>query len=446
VGVRAMFGFNSTKEDSGLDPEEAIASYYPGPNSIPWHPGEMKAPHLYKVTFIGPAGAGKSSIVNRLVAHTFDSSYRATRQASQLFWRHVLKDTGNDIMFEIEDTPGVTAGLTEGGELQPQGLSEVDLLLRPLLWFEKRRKDKDTKSKKSDESEPLLPGGRPQIVKGGGSKGGGLANFSANAKALAAQAYASTSAAFASGAPQRANPIGDDRKRMGFVVVADLSSEASFEAAYAIIDRIFVRLQFDSKGDPMTCPAAVILVGNKSDLRSGQRAMPPEDELRREILSNYENPRADPRHNVLYVECSAQTNVGLEQVMLESLERIRQLPTRNRIRTSRYRAVGYFAHVKRKIFECCPWCFEFEMALKVFKAKVLNPCMAKLGLYKVFCECVPAKKVVRAIMKAYTQMCAFRWLCDWCPPFIIKFRKQTTASEEEAEVEQDNQDQQQDEA
>jgi len=80
------------------------------------------------------------------------------------------------------------------------------------------------------------------------------------------------------------------------------------------------------------------------------------------------------------------------------------------------------------------------MSLKVFKAKVLNPCMAKLGLYKVFCECQPAKKMVRAITKAYAGLCAFRWLCDWCPPFIIKFRKQTTASEEEAEVEQDAQD------
>ena len=36
------------------------------------------------------------------------------------------------------------------------------------------------------------------------------------------------------GSRHRSNPIGEDRKRMGFVIVADVSSENSFKVAFAI--------------------------------------------------------------------------------------------------------------------------------------------------------------------------------------------------------------------
>jgi hypothetical protein len=141
----------------------------------------------------------------------------------------------------------------------------------------------------------------------------------------------------------------------------------------------------------MTCPVSMVIVGNKSDLRGnrrqvrrapwttnalprmrswlwllrswscllrswlcllplrpppplrwshrrGRRDAPPqvpsEAELRAEITSRYYSPHAEPRHSVEYVECSAQTNVGLESVMLTSLNRIRMLPSRSRIRTA----------------------------------------------------------------------------------------------------------------
>ena len=119
----------------------------------------------------------------------------------------------------------------------------------------------------------------------------------------------------------RANPIGEDRKRMGFIVVADVSSENSFTVAYAIVDKIFERLQFDVS-DSMTCPVAIVIVGNKSDLRGSRREAAPEAELRADIYNRYYNRAAEPRHSVEYVECSAQTNVGLEQVMVTALHRI----------------------------------------------------------------------------------------------------------------------------
>ena len=171
------------KEDTTLNPEEQMISIKRGVNSIPWHPGTMGAPYVYKVTLLGACNAGKSSIAHRLVAHTFDPSYRATRTPSQLFWRHAFNDAdfakmpnpermdpfflGRDIMVELEDTPGITPEISPSGELQARGRYEVEQLLKPLCWFEKLRKDKEaTKADPSAESNPLLPGpgGGPRVT------------------------------------------------------------------------------------------------------------------------------------------------------------------------------------------------------------------------------------------------------------------------------------------
>ncbi len=153
------------KEDHTLDPMEPMISMKRGANSVPWHPGTMGPPFIYKVTLLGACGAGKSSLAHRLVAHTFDPTYRATRQPAQLFWRHTEAATGRDIMMEIEDTPGISPETSESGELSARGRYEAEQLLWPLVWFEKRRRDKDTKrtSKAADESNPLLPGGGPRL-------------------------------------------------------------------------------------------------------------------------------------------------------------------------------------------------------------------------------------------------------------------------------------------
>jgi GTPase SAR1 family protein len=296
----------------GLDPEEPVLAIERGIHAVPWHPADMKSPYIYKLCLIGPCGAGKSSIAHRLVAHTFDPACKPTRAPSQLFWRHFEKVTGRDIMVELEDTPGVQAHTTESGELTPAGLVELDQLLKPLVWFERRRRDRLGKAviAEADETQPLVSSAK------GGKKvqreNGGLSGMRKSMGAFAGSVAYMTADAFGSG-PQRPNPIGEDRKRLGFLIVADLGSRSSFDTAHAIVDRIFARLQFDTN-DPMTCPVAVIIVGNKSDLRGRHREMEEEEALRKEILHRYENRHASPPHNVLYVECSAQTNSGLDAV------------------------------------------------------------------------------------------------------------------------------------
>ena len=313
-------------EDGSLDKNEAILWMKPGMHSTPWHPATMSAPFIYKICLMGPCGSGKSSFAHRLVAHTFDPGHRPTRATAQLFWRHFEQATGHDIMVELEDTPGI---LAESGELQHEGMTEVEQLLTPLVWFEKRRGDAEDvrATNASDETHPLLPSGAPRVSSAvGGRKArrddtgmGGLSQSMG-------EFYARTTEVLGS-STQRANPIGEDRKRMGFGVVADLSSRASFDAAHAIVDRIFERLQFDLN-DPIACPVSIVIAGNKSDLRNGQRAMASESELRAEIESRYENRRVTPPQNVLYIECSARTNRGLEQVRLQALNKSAQ-PARN---------------------------------------------------------------------------------------------------------------------
>ena len=187
------------EKDNTLDPEEPMISMKRGVNSVPWHPGTMGPPYIYKVTLLGACDTGKSSIANRLVAHTFDSTYRATRQPAQLFWRHTETTTGRDIMMEIEDTPGVTPEVSDSGELTARGRHEVEQLLKPLVWFEKRRKDKDSKRvSTSDESSTLLSGGTPRVsaaVSGAKVHGenGGLAGLSKAVNNLAGNIAALTS-------------------------------------------------------------------------------------------------------------------------------------------------------------------------------------------------------------------------------------------------------------
>ena len=143
------------------------------------------------------------------------------------------------------------------------------------------------------------------------AKPGALAQMSASMGSAMGELVAGVTGG---AAPARSNPIGTDRKRMGFVVVADVSSSASFEAAYGIIDRLFDRLQWDV-ADQIACPVSVVIAGNKSDVRGKRREVEPEPELRSEILRRYENPTTEPRHQVSYVECSALTNEGLEQAL-----------------------------------------------------------------------------------------------------------------------------------
>jgi len=229
-----MAVFGETEEDRSLDPKEPILSYLRGPNSVPWHPGTMKAPWMYKICFLGPVGSGKSSMCHRLVAHTFDPTYRPSRAPSQLFWRTTEAATGKDLMFEIEDYPGVSQETSRSGDLSLQAKKEIMAMLYPLCWFEKRREDKEGKSRfetAAAEANPLLPGGAPKITKSSSKRGSGLSNMKSALGGLAAGLASLTAEAMGMGEPDQTNPIGVDRKRMGFVIVADVSSDASFRAA-----------------------------------------------------------------------------------------------------------------------------------------------------------------------------------------------------------------------
>jgi len=428
------------KEDTTLDPNEAMLSMKRGLNSVPWHPASMSAPYIYKVTLLGACGTGKSSFAHRLVAHTFDSTYRASRAPAQLFWRHTEVATGRDIMMEIEDMPGVTPEVSPSEELTHRGRAEVEKLLYPLCWFEKRRKDKEgaKRDPRLDEQNPLLPGGGVKVASSSSGKkrggGGGLGDLSKSMSSMAAQAGALASSAFGGAESKLANPIGEDRKRMGFIILADLSSNKSFAVAYAIVDRLFDRLQFDVS-DNMTAPVSVVIAGNKCDLRGNRREAPPEAAIRAEIQGRYYNRHSEPQFAVDYVECSAQTNYNLDTVMLTSLERIRMLPTRNRIRSSRMRATGFFATFKKNLYACCPQCFEIEECCKFTFRSILRPCFKKLGLYSLIFECKPCMKVMKFFTSLISTLFAFRWLCDWCPPFVLRLRKEVTAEEEDAEAE-----------
>lgn len=99
----------------------------------------MAAPYTYKICMLGARTAGKSSIVHRLIARTIDPAYRPTRHPSQLFWR--TQWAGRDILIEIEDTPGIAAATSSSGDLTTEALRDMELLLKPLMWFEKRRKE-----------------------------------------------------------------------------------------------------------------------------------------------------------------------------------------------------------------------------------------------------------------------------------------------------------------
>merc|ERR1719149_159503 len=99
-------------------------------------------------------------------------------------------------------------------------------------------------------------------------------------------AISSLSEGKAPGAKKKAhekNPISDERKRMGFVVIADVSSKMSYNTAFAVIDRIFDRLSFDTS-DSISCPAAVMIVGNKCDMVGGRDMdLGPPDVIKQQI-------------------------------------------------------------------------------------------------------------------------------------------------------------------
>ena len=260
----------SDPSDDGLDPNEPVVANKPGPHATPWHPSKMSSPPVYKFCLLGGRSSGKSALVYRLTSRSFDINYQPTRAATQLFTK--LSQGAHEFLLEIEDSPGIP------GEHADAALSS---LLRSLVWFEKRRRDRD------EEPPAKLNGPDPL-----------------------------------------ANAIASARKRMGFVVVANVDSASAFAQAHTIIERVFDRIEYDPHEDGISSPVAIVLVGTKADRSRSQREASPEVELRQEIQRRYAG-------SVGYLECSAAENVGIKEVFLEAVRRTRGLPQRHQIRAAR---------------------------------------------------------------------------------------------------------------
>ena len=150
--------------------------------------------------------------------------------------------------------------------------------------------------------------------------------------------------------PLETNPISDERKRMGFVVIADVSSKMSYNTAFAVIDRIFDRLMFN-RDDQIRCPVAVVIAGCKSDLRTCTPGLPSEATMRHQVEARYEN--FDKQlFNVTFAECSALTGRGVEALLLHAAGQTHAVPHRAQIESAcQYNAGGQRKSVQRSLLE-----------------------------------------------------------------------------------------------
>ena len=306
--------------------------------------------------------------------------------------------------------------------------------------FEKYKRDKDKKNvgttPVSTEGTPLMgPGGLPA----GKPKGKTAAEKAKEKMAGVFGSLASLAEGKAPGAKKKANeknPISDERKRMGFVVIADVSSKMSYNTAFAIIDKIFDRLSFDTS-DSISCPAAVMIVGNKCDMVGGRDPdLGPPEVIKEQVQERFANVEMKLT-NVTYCECSARTNVGLEPFMLQMLKQIHEVPQRAQIKAARLAESGTLGKLKRKLFTMFPILFEVEDWLKKINAGYVQPFLKKLGIIDFFFGVdglVP--KTIKKAKQAWVHIIKFRWICAWCPPFVRKLKKPIDQDEEEALAEE----------
>ena len=306
--------------------------------------------------------------------------------------------------------------------------------------FEKYKRDKDKKAggtaPVSTEGTPLMgPGGLPA----GKAKGKSASEKLKDKMAEMFAAASSLSEGKVPGAKKKAhekNPISDERKRMGFVVIADVSSKMSYNTAFAIIDKIFDRLSFDTS-DSISCPAAVMIVGNKCDMVGGRDPdLGPPEVIKEQVQERFANVEMK-LNNVTYCECSSRTNIGLEPFMLQMLQQIHEVPQRAHIKAARLSETGALGKLKRKLFTMFPILFEVEDWVKKINAGYVQPFLKKLGIIDFFFGVdglVP--KSIKKAKQGWVHLIKFRWICGWCPPFVRKLKKPIDQDEEEALAEE----------
>lgn len=86
-----------------------------------------------------------------------------------------------------------------------------------------------------------------------------------------------------------------------------------------------------------------------------------------------------------------------------------------------------------------PPCPRFPGSRALFccrRAGVIKPCLKRLLLHRVLCECAPLLALLGVLRSVWESFATFRWLCNWCPPFILRLRKEVTSEEEDADAEE----------
>ena len=83
-----------------------------------------------------------------------------------------------------------------------------------------------------------------------------------------------------------------------------------------------------------------------------------------------------------------------------------------------------------------PFCFDVEECCTYTNRQVIRPAIRNMGLYSLLCECKPCVSVWQWFAKLWATFMTFRWLCEWCPPFILRLKKEADEEEEEANLEE----------
>jgi len=277
----------------------------------------------------------------------------------------------------LQDCPGLPVA---GEDLTAEGRRALEVLLEPPLWYEAQRREVVIFEHRR-KAEQQRRRKQQRVGLGFGRAGGPRPGRTAPPESIRhlieqepepeleeAQSLASRLGSFGGrfvgkhgghgdgghggggGGGAMSNPIGTERKRNGFVVVADLSRPGSLHAACEVVDRIFDRLMFN-RDDTIRCPVAVVVAGCKSDLRASTPGLPTEATMRQQVEARYEN--FDQRvFNVTYAECSAITGKGVEALLLHAVARAHAVPHRAQIESaSHYNSAGQRKSVDRILLE-----------------------------------------------------------------------------------------------